>query len=462
MEYRYASDNPNGGGPFQLEIDDVPISNKLEVSSTDSWDDFMSKTINDIPIRKGEHVLKIKFESGEFNLGKLTFNRTKDLPYSVPLANAGQNKTVVIPETTTRLDGSLSTYDGTNELIFNWTQIYGASIAEFDDNTLIKPTISNLSEGVYKFKLNLNDDSYSDSDEVYIIVNQTGNNLPSFKLENPINNSYYKENESIFISAIASDLDGTIEKVQFYKNNELLNEDFESPYEYSWENIEIGTYEITAKAIDNDQGSTSSNKRVVNVEEVKSCIVTGSDAQQGQFSAGYKATFETVGNDVNIIFELFDTDKNGVVAYLWQEDRFKEYELKQLSGQVFSRTITGLNQGDNISYACKFAFSGGQVVTKYIQYTVGSDCSNENDTDPPTNFTSEIGEITSNSVGFIVNADDNSGEVIYSVKLGNQEKQFKKESSTESEIIWSGLNPETNYSFSLKVKDPSGNLSSKI
>ena len=179
MEYRYASDNPNGGGPFQLEIDDVPISNKLEVSSTDSWDDFMSKTINDIPIRKGEHVLKIKFESGEFNLGKLTFTRTKDLPYSVPLANAGQNKTVVIPETTTRLDGSLSTYDGTNELIFNWTQIYGASIAEFDDNTLIKPTISNLSEGVYKFKLNLNDGSYSDSDEVYIIVNQTGNNLTS-------------------------------------------------------------------------------------------------------------------------------------------------------------------------------------------------------------------------------------------------------------------------------------------
>ena len=462
MEYRYASDNPNGGGPFQLEIDDVPISNKLEVSSTDSWDDFMSKTINDIPIRKGEHVLKIKFESGEFNLGKLTFTRTKDLPYSVPLANAGQNKTVIIPETTTRLDGSLSIYDGTNELIFNWTQIYGPSKAEFDDNTLVKPTISNLLEGVYKFKLNLSDGSYSDSDEVYIIVNQTGNNLPSVKLENPINNSYYKENESIFISAIASDLDGTIEKVQFYKNDELLNEDFESPYEYSWENIEIGTYEITAKAIDNDQGLTSSNKRVVNVEEVKSCIVTGSDAQQGQFSAGYKATFETVGNDVTVTFELFDTDKNGVVAYLWQEDPFKEYELKQLTGQVFSRTITGLNQGDNLSYACKFAFSGGQAVTKYIQYTVGSDCSNENDIDPPTNFTSELGEITSNSVGFIVNADDNSGEVIYSVKLGNQEKQFKKESSTESEIIWSGLNPETNYSFSLKAKDPSGNLSSKV
>ena len=49
MEYRYDSDNPNCWGPFQLEIDDVPISNKLEVSSTDSWDDFMSKTINDIP-----------------------------------------------------------------------------------------------------------------------------------------------------------------------------------------------------------------------------------------------------------------------------------------------------------------------------------------------------------------------------------------------------------------------------
>ena len=145
---------------------------------------------------------------------------------------------------------------------------------------------------------------------------------------------------------------------------------------------------------------------------------------------------------------------------LW-EDPFKEFELKQQSSRIFSKTITGLNQGDTVSYACKFAYSGGQSVTKYIKYTVGSDCSNENDSEPPTNFTSKLGEINSNSVEFIVNADDNSGQVIYSITLGDTEKQYRKNSSEESSIIWPGLNPDSNYTFKIQVKDPSGNLNSK-
>jgi hypothetical protein len=101
---------------------------------------------------------------------------------------------------------------GENSLNYQWNQIYGPSYIIFDNSNLIKPTISNLKEGVYKFKLTVDEGTYSDSDEVYIIVNQTGNNLPSVKLENPLNNSYHKENESIYLSASASDLDGTIEK----------------------------------------------------------------------------------------------------------------------------------------------------------------------------------------------------------------------------------------------------------
>ena len=47
---------------------------------------------------------------------------------------------------------------------------------------------------------------------------------------------------------------------------------------------------------------TKSNSRTVYVEEVKSCVITGNEAQQGEFSAGYKAIFETVGNNVDNYF----------------------------------------------------------------------------------------------------------------------------------------------------------------
>jgi hypothetical protein len=43
-----------------------------------------------------------------------------------------------------------------------------------------------------------------------------------------------------------------------------------------------------------------------------------------------------------------------------------------------------------------------------------------------------------------------------------KKNNLRRNHRLKAKIIWSGLNPETNYSFSLKVKDPSGNLSSKI
>ena len=49
-------------------------------------------------------------------------------------------------------------------------------------------------------------------------------------------------------------MDGSIEKIQFLINDELHHEDFEKPYEYNWDNVEIGTYEISAIAVDNENG----------------------------------------------------------------------------------------------------------------------------------------------------------------------------------------------------------------
>ena len=457
FEYSYASANQNGGGPFTLEIDGNKITNDLNVSTTGEWDEFQTKIINDIPIQKGTHILKVSFSYGEFNLGKMIFNFSKELEYEVPVADAGSNISVVHPETTTTLDGSKSIYNGSNSISYIWTQVYGPTIISFNDNNLIDPEISNLNKGVYKIKLLVTDGVYSDSDEMYVIVNDSGNNPPSIKLETPINESYIKEGESIYISAVASDLDGSISKVEFYNFSELLFEDVNEPYEFTIDNAKIGTYEISAKAYDDKNANTISSTKYVYVEEVKSCVTSSSESLQGDFSAGYTSTFETVGNNVTITFELLDTDKNGVVAWLWQENPFSEFQMDQVSNNVFSKTFSGLNIGDELSFACKFAYSGGMSVTKYINYTVGSDCSDENDTESPKNLSGEIASISSNSVSFTVNSEDNSGEIIYSLKLGNQERLFKKQASVNSEISWTGLSPKTNYNFTLGYKDPSGN-----
>ena len=136
-------------------------------------------------------------------------------------------------------------------------------------------------------------------------------------------------------------------------------------------------YTFTVTATDASGNSAPNNPIVLTAKttSILQCTGTETQATQGAFSLGYKYTFETIGNDVKINFELLDTDKVGVVAYLWKQTPFSESQMSNVSGNIFTKTITGQTIGSTISYACKFAYAGGLSVTKYISYVVGSSCS---------------------------------------------------------------------------------------
>ncbi len=104
------------------------------------------------------------------------------------------------------------------------------------------------------------------------------------------------------------------------------------------------------------------------------CSGQSQEADQGSFNTGYKYNFVTDGSNVKITFEMLDADKSGAVAYLWKKTPFSEKQMTSEGGGKFSTTITGLANGETISYACKFAFSNGMAVTKYIDYVVGTEC----------------------------------------------------------------------------------------
>ena len=134
------------------------------------------------------------------------------------------------------------------------------------------------------------------------------------------------------------------------------------------------TFTITASDF---SGNTAANNPVVisvTTPEVIGCSGTSALAQQGSFSTGYNYSFETIGNDVSITFTLLDTDRVGVVAFLWRQTPFTEFQMTALGNNTFTYTITGQTPGANISYAVKFAFAGGLSVTNYFNYQVGSNC----------------------------------------------------------------------------------------
>lgn len=461
VNFRFASGNSNGGGPFHFEVNGQKISSDiyLNSTSTSNWSTFATKTVNTIPLYKGKQVLRLRFDSGEFNIGKLTFSRAGDLGYTAPYANAGENVTVLLPASTASLDGTLSSAASAS-VSYQWEQVYGPTSASLSDENSVNPTVSNLVDGIYKFKLTVQDGAYIATSEVLTVVSATGNTKPTVTIQTPTNNTSFKQGEVVKIVVLASDLEGSVTKVEFFDGETKLGEDVEAPFEFDIVDASVGIHSITAKAFDSEGTEGVSDAVTISVDQVKFCEETSSESQQGSFSVGYKTRFETVGETVTIKFELLDSDKLGAAAYLWKQSPFEESEMDYLGEGVYSKTISGVSAGESISYACKFAFNGGLAVTKYVNYVVGKDCSSDgsNDTEAPTDFTATLGSVTGSSIVLNAFANDDSSVLVYKVSYGSKVVVVSGKSGISEPIVITALSANTAYSFEVTATDLAGNI----
>jgi beta-glucanase (GH16 family) len=133
-------------------------------------------------------------------------------------------------------------------------------------------------------------------------------------------------------------------------------------------------YSFSVRSSDLAGNNAANNPIILNATTsgVIGCNGTSSAAQEGLFSTGYNYAFETIGTtNVKVTFELLDTDKIGLVAFLRKQTPLSEVQMTNVSGRTFSYTLTGQTPGSTISYAVKFAYTNGLSVTQYFQYVVG-------------------------------------------------------------------------------------------
>lgn len=138
------------------------------------------------------------------------------------------------------------------------------------------------------------------------------------------------------------------------------------------------SYSFSVTANDLSGNSASNNPIVLNATTLPNstliCSGTSNLAQQGSFSIGYNYEFQTNGTEVKITYGLLDTDKVGVVAFLWKQSPFSEVQMTNVSGNIFTYNLTNQTIGSTINYGVKFAYAGGMSVTNYYSYVVGSSC----------------------------------------------------------------------------------------
>jgi cytochrome c len=80
---------------------------------------------------------------------------------------------------------------------------------------------------------------------------QESNNQPSVAITDPVNGATFSASNAITLRTTAADADGSVSKVEFFVDDDLIAADQSSPFSIVWSNVPPGIYVLTARATDN-------------------------------------------------------------------------------------------------------------------------------------------------------------------------------------------------------------------
>ncbi len=89
-------------------------------------------------------------------------------------------------------------------------------------------------------------------------VSGTPNQLPQVSITSPAGGATFAAGSDVTVTAAASDADGTVARVDFFSGSSSLGSVVSQPYTVTWSGVAAGTYSLTAVAVDNSGGTTTS------------------------------------------------------------------------------------------------------------------------------------------------------------------------------------------------------------
>jgi hypothetical protein len=130
-----------------------------------------------------------------------------------PIANAGADQTVIIPNNTALLDGSASNDPDGNIVTYAWTKLSGPSGGNISNPDRARTQVTNLVEGTYVFQLMVTDNLGATATAQTKVIVGSANNKPPVA---NAGNDFSTGDNFVYLSAGASyDPDGTITGFQW-------------------------------------------------------------------------------------------------------------------------------------------------------------------------------------------------------------------------------------------------------
>jgi dienelactone hydrolase len=233
-----------------------------------------------------------------------------------PVANAGQNITIILPTNSTTLSGSGTDIDG-SVVGYEWKKLSGPSGYSITNPAAASTTVTGLTEGVYEFELTVRDDKGAVGTDIVMVTVSAAPNEP------PVANAGRDTTltppaNSVQLDGSASyDPDGQIVTYQWTKISGPSPFTMTNPNTVNPTLIALlpGTYVIELVVTDN-RGATATDRVTVIV---------------GSGSSDNKAPVANAGKDQIVILPVNMASLDGS-ASSDPDGTIESYQWKQLSG----------------------------------------------------------------------------------------------------------------------------------
>lgn len=187
----------------------------------------------------------------------------------------------------------------------------------------------------------------------------------------------------------------------------------------------------------------------------------------------YSLTYIESTKKLNFEFTV-PCDKKINVAYFFAEHGFGETTIGNPQSVDGTYTLSGttggafvLEKGDETWFTLKLVIDGvGDIVTNRIAYKAGEGNTAE-DTEAPAWVSDPTAVASSTSATISVNAKDNVSktltyEVSEAADFATMEALVNGKANETTEIALKGLSPKTDYTYYVRVKDMTGNVSAEV
>ncbi len=281
-----------------------------------------------------------------------------------------------------------------------------------------------------------NDGESTVSRGVRITVNAS-NNSPTVSITSPASGASFTAPASLTIAANASDVGGSVSKVEFYQGTTLLGQDTTSPYSFTWTSVGAGNYTLTAKAYDNLGASTTSQAVNISVINNAPTVSITSPSSGASFTAPASLTITANASDVG-----------GSIS------KVEFYQGTTLLGQdttsPYSFTWTGVGAGNYTLTAKAYDKLGASTTSQAVNISVINKLPTVSITSPAVGATF----VAPASLTITANASDVGGS-ISKVEFYQGKTLLGQDTTSPYSFTWTGVAAGA-YSITARAYDNLG------